>query len=140
MVSLVEMDLIKSGDKSDPKDGINFIEQIMEPTLAVCVGWKGENRILAGGPVSGSSKLVFIMKVESTKELDLMLMTLPLWAVRKRPLPLSWSLRTVLLTFAEKLNVSKPYYTGRVMLDQPILCSRTPGYLAGLRKCGLSVH
>ncbi len=81
MVFLVEMDLIKSGEISDPEDGINFIEQIIQPTLEVCARWKEQNRILAGGPVSGCSKLVFIMKVESAKELDLMLMTLPLWAV-----------------------------------------------------------
>ncbi len=81
MVFLVEMDLIKSGEISDPKDGINFIERIAQPTLELCVKWKEENRILAGGPVSGSSKLVIIMKVESAEELDLRLMTLPLWAV-----------------------------------------------------------
>ncbi len=81
MVFLVEMDLIKSGEISDPKDGINFIEQIIQPTLEVCVKWKEENRIVAGGPVNGSSKLVFVMKVESATELDLRLMTLPLWAM-----------------------------------------------------------
>lgn len=57
------------------------MEQIVRPTLEICVRWKEENRILAGGPVAGSSKLVFVIKEESAGELDLRLMTLPLWSV-----------------------------------------------------------
>lgn len=113
MVSLVEMDLIKSGEISDPKDGVNFIEQIIQPTLEICARWKEENRILAGGPVSGSSRLVFIMKVDSARELDLMLMTLPLWAVAQTAV-------TLLMEFEDRIaNVRRKAERLKTLLHWP---------------------
>jgi muconolactone delta-isomerase len=76
---LIEMKLSGSARPKDPQDGILLIERYILPSLEICRKWQGEGKLLAGGPVSASIQLAFVLEVESVQELDELIESLPLW-------------------------------------------------------------
>jgi len=76
---LIEMKLSGSARPKDPQDGILLIERYILPSLEICRKWQGEGKLLAGGPVSASIQLAFLLEVESVQELDELIESLPLW-------------------------------------------------------------
>ena len=76
---LVHMKLVNSHRPAVPQDGIDFIEQIILPTLELCQKLQAEKKILAGGPMSGSIALSFIVSAGSAQELDDLITSLPVW-------------------------------------------------------------
>ena len=64
---------------ANPQEGKVFIEQMILPTLELCKKLESEKRIVAGGPVSGSVGLSLIVSADSTKELDGVITSLPVW-------------------------------------------------------------
>jgi muconolactone delta-isomerase len=79
MQYLVQMHLSSMARPMNPNEGIDFIEQFIFPTLELCKKLEEEQRILAGGPMSGAVALVLLVKAESARELDDLITTLPVW-------------------------------------------------------------
>ncbi|MGE5301657.1 MAG: muconolactone Delta-isomerase family protein [Acidobacteriota bacterium] len=79
MQYLVKLQLSSSARPASQKDGIDFIEKFIFPTLELCKKLQGEKKILAGGPVSGAVALVLIVSAESARELDDLITSLPIW-------------------------------------------------------------
>src|SRR5262249_1288112 len=79
MQYLVEMHLADSGRSTTPAEGLVFLEQYILPTLELGEKLAGEQRILAGGPLSGAIGLVFILRAENAAEIDDIVAGLPVW-------------------------------------------------------------
>ncbi len=79
MEYLVHMRLADSGRSTTPAEGLVFIEQYVLPTLELGRKLQSEQRILAGGPISGTVGLAFIIRAESAREIDDIVGGLPLW-------------------------------------------------------------
>ena len=62
-----------------PQEGRVFIEQSILPTLEMCKRLEAENRIVAGGPLSGAIALALIVNAKSPDELDGLISSLPVW-------------------------------------------------------------
>ena len=56
-----------------------MIERYILSSLEICRNWQAEQKLLAGGPVSGSIQLAIVLEVESAQELDELIESLPLW-------------------------------------------------------------
>jgi len=95
MLFLVELDHLKSGALLTPEASRAFIEQVIFPTLARAEQLVADKKILAGGPVVGRIALRFILEAESLKEIDRLVLSLPLW-------PLAESRVTPLVAFNER--------------------------------------
>ncbi len=79
MQYLVQLQLSSSSRPMSQKDGIDFIEKFILPTLELCKKLQEEKKILAGGPMSGAIALVLIVNAESAQELDNLITSLPIW-------------------------------------------------------------
>jgi muconolactone delta-isomerase len=76
---LVEMKLANSSRPTSQQEGKAFIERLIFPTLDRCERLQKEGKVLAGGPLAGAIALFFIVSVESTRELDDLIASLPMW-------------------------------------------------------------
>jgi muconolactone delta-isomerase len=76
---LIDMKLSSSVRPRVPQDGLFLIERFILPSLEICRKWQTEQKLLAGGPVSGSIQLAIVLEVESVQELDELIESLPLW-------------------------------------------------------------
>lgn len=74
---LVQMKL--ADRPTTPQEGINFIEQVILPTLELLKKLEADQKIVAGGPVSGAIALSLIVDAESSQELDNLISSLPVW-------------------------------------------------------------
>jgi hypothetical protein len=101
MECLVEMRLADSGRSTTPAEGLTFLEQYILPTLDLCQTLATENRILAGGPVSGAIGLAFIIRAETARDIDELVAGLPVW-------PRMVTTVTPLTTWSERANVLRP--------------------------------
>ncbi len=75
---------------ADPQEGVVFIEQFILPTLELCKTLEAEQKIVAGGPLSGAIALSLIVSAESAQELDKVITSLPVWPLMETtvtPLP-----------------------------------------------------
>lgn len=79
MQYLVQMKLVAQGRPTTTEEGAAFVEQYIFPTLELCNKLQEQKRILAGGPISGAIGLVLIINVESARELDDLITSLPVW-------------------------------------------------------------
>ena len=59
--------------------GLALFEEYIHPTLDLCKKLQDGKKILAGGPISGTIGLVLIVQADSTKELDDLVTSLPVW-------------------------------------------------------------
>lgn len=101
MQYLVQLRLSSSARPMTPSDGIAFIERFIFPTLERCKHLQQAGKIAAGGPVSGSVALALIVNVESPKELDGLITSLPLWSRMEADV-------TPLSTFDDRLESIAP--------------------------------
>ena len=74
---LVQMKL--ADRPTTPQEGIDFIEQVILPTLELGKKLEDEKKIIAGGPLSGAIALSLIVDAESAAELDNLISSLPVW-------------------------------------------------------------
>jgi muconolactone delta-isomerase len=79
MQYLVQMKLVPQGRPMNAGAGVSFFEEFIRPTLELGKKLHDENKILAGGPISGAIGLAMIVQSESAKELDDLLTSLPVW-------------------------------------------------------------
>jgi hypothetical protein len=79
MECLVDMRLADSARSTTVAEGLVFVEQYILPTLALGEKLTAENRILAGGPLSGTIGLSFIIRAENAAEIDEIVAGLPVW-------------------------------------------------------------
>jgi muconolactone delta-isomerase len=77
------MQMAMSANRPQFEESIALIEQIMLPSLQLCHQMCSENRIVAGGVISGAIAVLMIIEVESSQEVDRVLMDLPFWSVMK---------------------------------------------------------
>ena len=118
MQYLVQLRLASSGRPMNPNEGVAFIEDLIFPTLEQCEKLQKENKILAGGPMSGSVALAFIVAADSAQELDDLITSLPVWPrMETEVIPLTTfdgrrrsldSRLGELKTQASELGISKP--------------------------------
>jgi muconolactone delta-isomerase len=101
MECLVDMRLADSGRSPTPAEGLIFIEQYILPTLELCQRLATEGRIVAGGPISGTIGLAFIIRVDSVREIDDIVTGLPVW-------PRMVTVVTPLTTFADRAQALRP--------------------------------
>ena len=76
---LVDMRLADSARSATPAEGLTFVEQYILPTLELGEKLAADQRILAGGPVSGTIGLAFIIRADSAAEIDEIVTGLPVW-------------------------------------------------------------
>jgi len=81
MKFLVELDHVKTGQPFTKDTARTFIEDIIFPTIARAEELTQQGRIVAGGPVAGRIAIRFIADVETTQQLDQLVISLPLWRV-----------------------------------------------------------
>lgn len=79
MQYLIQMRLVPQGRPTTIEEGTAFIEQYIFPTLELCKKLRDENKILAGGPMSGAIGLVLVVNADSARELDDLITSLPVW-------------------------------------------------------------
>lgn len=79
MQYLVQLRLRDSASPMTPGDGVEFIEELILPTLERCKKLQENKKILAGGPVSGAVALALIVTAGSAHELDDLITSLPVW-------------------------------------------------------------
>jgi muconolactone delta-isomerase len=95
MLFLVEIDHVKSGVPLSPEAGRTFVEQTIFPTLARCEELAADKKIVSGGTVVGRISLRFIVDADSSKHVDRLISSLPVW-------PLAETRVTPLITFDER--------------------------------------
>jgi hypothetical protein len=101
MQYLVDMQLADSGRSTTPAEGLIFLEQYILPTLEQCQQLAGDQRIVAGGPISGAIGLAFIIQAESALEIDAIVSGLAVW-------PRMLTTVTPLTTFADRAAALQP--------------------------------
>lgn len=70
MQYLVQMKIVPDGRPKSVEEGEIFFKEFIRPTLELCKKLEDEEKILAGGPISGTIGLALIVRAESAKELD----------------------------------------------------------------------
>jgi Muconolactone delta-isomerase len=73
-----------------------LIERYIFPSVEIFRQWQADGKLLAGGPVSASIQLAFMLEVEFDLELDALVESLPLW-------PLMETTVTPLTTFEGRI-------------------------------------
>lgn len=90
MQYLVQLRAPVSSRAMSLSEGIEFIEELVFPTLEQCAKLLEQKKILAGGPVSGTVALALIVSAGSVQELDDLITSLPLWSrMETRVIPLN---------------------------------------------------
>lgn len=79
MQYLVQMKIVPVGRPRSLEEGEIFYREFIHPTLELCKKLQGEERILAGGPISGAIGLALVVQADSAKELDDLVTSLPVW-------------------------------------------------------------
>ena len=74
---LVQMKL--TDRPSAPQEGLNFIEQMIRPTLELCKKLEAQKRIVAGGPLTAATGLSMVISAESAQGLHNLISSLPAW-------------------------------------------------------------
>jgi muconolactone delta-isomerase len=77
---LVEMKVVQITTLLSPAEVANFGDRVVLPTMDAFRQLRGEGKIIAGGPLTGAMAFAFIMRVDSTSELDRQLTGLPIWS------------------------------------------------------------
>src|SRR5712692_2889312 len=70
MQYLVQMKVAAYGRPATQEEGAAFIEHYIFPSLEMCKKMQEENRVLAGGPMSGTIGIAMIVEAGSALELD----------------------------------------------------------------------
>ena len=76
----VQLRLRNSASPMSRGNGVEFVEELILPTLERCKKLHEDKKILAGGPMSGSVALALIVTAESAQELDDLITSLPVWS------------------------------------------------------------
>ncbi len=79
MQYLVQMKVAAYGRPATQEEGAAFIEHYIFPSLEMCKKMQEENRVLAGGPMSGTIGIAMIVEAGSALELDELIENLPIW-------------------------------------------------------------
>ena len=79
MQYLVQMKIVPEGRPRSVEEGEIFFKEFIRPTLELGKQLQHEEKILAGGPVSGTIGLALIVRADSAQELDDLVTSLPVW-------------------------------------------------------------
>ena len=101
MQYLVEMRLVPSVRPASPEAGIALVENYVFPTLEMCTKLREQKKIVAGGPISGTTGIIMIVEAASARELDELVEHLPAW-------PLMETTVTPLTTFEDRIRAIRP--------------------------------
>jgi hypothetical protein len=67
MQYLVQMKIVPEGRPKSVEEGEIFFKELIRPTLELCKKLANEEKILAGGPISGTIGLALVVKADSAK-------------------------------------------------------------------------
>jgi hypothetical protein len=76
---LIEMKPVPTGTVLSPAEGAAFTERFVLPTLEACERLVASGKIVAGGPLLGTTTFSFILRAESAQEAEAMVTSLPFW-------------------------------------------------------------
>ena len=79
MQYLVQMKIVSEGRPKSLEEGEVFFKEFIRPTLDLCKKLQDEEKILAGGPISGTIGLALVVKADSARELDDLVTSLAVW-------------------------------------------------------------
>ena len=79
MQYLVQMKIVSEGRPKSLEEGEIFFREFIHPTLELCKKLEDEQKILAGGPITGTIGLALIVRADAPKELDDLVTSLPVW-------------------------------------------------------------
>ena len=79
MQYLVQMKIVPEGRPKGVEDGEIFFKEFIRPTLELCKKLQDDEKILAGGPTSGTIGLALVVRADSAKDLDDLVTSLPVW-------------------------------------------------------------
>jgi len=79
MQCLVQMKIVLPDRPMSAEEGTVFFAEFIHPILELCKKLEDEKKILAGGPISGTTGLALVVKADSAKELDDLVTSLPVW-------------------------------------------------------------
>lgn len=79
----VRAEFVEVGALLQPKDFVPMVENLVIPSFEAMSKLENEKKILASGIVSGGRAGMFIIDVESNKELTRLLQSLPFWGILK---------------------------------------------------------
>jgi muconolactone delta-isomerase len=111
MQYMVQLRLKSSASPKTREEGIVFIEQFIYPTLELGKKLQAEKKILAGGPISGTVALAFIVSADSAQELDDLVTGLPVWPLMETevtPLSTFDARKQTLLPRLEQVKAESP--------------------------------
>jgi muconolactone delta-isomerase len=83
MQYLVTGDYVEPGPLQPPEQLVDMIRQVILPSHDALTNLKAEGKLLAGGYSVGERAGAFIFDVDSNKELDSLLQSLPFWGLIK---------------------------------------------------------
>jgi muconolactone delta-isomerase len=79
MQYLVQMKIVPEGRPESVEEGEIFFKEFIHPTLELRKKLEDEEKILAGGPISGTIGLALVVRADSAKDLDDLVTSLPVW-------------------------------------------------------------
>jgi len=98
---LVQMKLASHSRPDSPQEETTFIQGYIFPSLEMLKKLQEENKILAGGPMSGTIGIALILQADSAQEIDELVESLPVW-------PLMETAVTPLTTFDGRITTLRP--------------------------------
>jgi len=101
MQYLVQMKLASHSRPDSPQEETTFIQGYIFPSLEMLKKLQEENKILAGGPMSGTIGIALILQADSAQEIDELVESLPVW-------PLMETAVTPLTTFDGRIATLRP--------------------------------
>ena len=107
MQYLVQMKIVAEGRPKSVEEGEIFFKEFIRPTLELCKKLQHEEKILAGGPISGTIGLVLIVQADSAKELDDLVASLPVWPRMETAITSLTTFEDRALSIQRRLNDSR---------------------------------
>lgn len=98
MQFLVEMRLVDEVRNEAIRDGKSFVERVIVPTLERVEELGTQDVVVGGGVITGTIGLMLLVEVETARELDEALVSLPLW-------PMARTSITPLSSFADRAKI-----------------------------------
>ena len=108
MQYLVQMRIVPEGRPMSVEEGEAFFREFIRPTLELCKKLQDEEKILAGGPISGTIGLALVVKVDSAKELDDLVTSLPAWPRMETDITPLTTFEDRALSIERRLSDSRP--------------------------------
>jgi uncharacterized protein YciI len=83
MLFMVKAEHLDAGPMMPPEALVQYVEQVVIPSVEMLAQWEQEGRIRAGGAFPGERSGAFVMEADSAEEAGQLLGSLPFWGTIK---------------------------------------------------------